>query len=111
MTALSRDSITIQENVYSIYSLPLESYWKQKGSKPPFFSLDSGCRRGYVAMWLIEEKKNFLVDFYGELFSDTGYEEYSLSKLFPDSDGKVFASWFTGEIIIPMGKPADYQYI
>lgn len=109
MTAPARDSITIHENEHTIYSLPLELYWQQFGGKPPFFSLETGFDRGYVAKWLIEHNKLYLISFYGELLTDTGREEYSLSNLFPELEDKVFARWFTGEIIIPMGRPADYS--
>jgi hypothetical protein len=53
----------------------------------------------------------FLIEFYGEISSINKFEEYSLSDLFPDAKGKVFASWFTGDITIPLGKPANYNHL
>ena len=85
-------------------------YWQQNNNRPPLFSLNTALNRGYFAKWLIEESKLFLIDFFGECVLTPPRKEYSLHDIFPNTQGKVFAFWFTGDIEIPMGKQIDYSH-
>ncbi|HQW97257.1 MAG TPA: hypothetical protein PLU58_15725 [Saprospiraceae bacterium] len=108
MTAQRTDTIIINKDEHKMYGLPLEQYWMQNDNKPPLFSMTTSLNRGYYAKWLIENNKLFLIDFYGECLLPPPIKEYSLIDLFPSAKGKVFAEWFTGDIIIPMGKQVNY---
>src|SRR5690349_15665089 len=110
MTAQRTDTIIIIDDEYIMYEFPLEHYWSRNNNKPPLFSLTTSLNRGYHAKWLIEYSKLFLIDFYGECVLPQPGKEYSLADLFPKSEHKVFADWFTGNITIPMGKPVNYYH-
>lgn len=107
MTAQRTDTIIIDNNEHKMYALPLEQYWELNNNKPGFMCWNTALQRGYYAKWLIKKQCLYLVDFYGEYDFFKTYKEYSLQDLFPSSE-KVFADWFTGDIIIPMGKEVDY---
>jgi hypothetical protein len=108
MTAQRTDTIVINQVEHVMYGLPLEQYWEQNSNMPSLFSMQTSLNRGYYAKWLIEHNKLFLIDFYGECILPQPTKEYSLTDLFPTTKEKIFAEWFTGEIIIPMGKQVNY---
>lgn len=117
MTAQRSDTIIVNDNPYVFYQTPLEQYWKLHNNKPGFCSFNTSLNRGYYSDWKIENKMLFLISFYGETFLDTkefllaeAQKLYSLNDIFPASDGKVFASWFTGEITLQMGNQVDYSH-
>lgn len=91
-----------------MYGLPLQQYWEKNNNRPPLFSMNSSLNRGYYAKWLIEKNKLYLIDFYGERILPPPRREYSLIDIFPLTEEKIFADWFTGDIIIPMGNQVDY---
>ena len=84
------------------------------------YSSCTGCYRGYVGSWEIDDNKLYLVDLSpGFLFNPncrlflTGLAEYldkentDLNCVFP-SQKRVFASWFTGRIWADAGKLLVY---
>jgi hypothetical protein len=117
MTAQRRDSIIINNKEYSIYNYPLESYWKSIKKKPELSSFTTNLNRGYYAKWLIENKKLYIIDFYGESIifinsENTTFKmaEYNLNDIFLNMEKKIWAQWFSGLITIPQGKIIDYQH-
>ena len=66
----------------------------------------SGCWRGYVGTWKIDDNKLYLVDLKG--YPDK--ESTDLNYVFPNQD-KVFASWFSDQIRIPTGKCLEYIHM
>lgn len=88
-----------------IYSQPLEKYFNENNLSN-FISLNTSMTiRGYYADWKIENDKLFLVDFVGhQLTSDWNQLEYRLNDLFKDIEPPVFADWFSGDILIPIGE-------
>jgi hypothetical protein len=110
MTAQITDTIMINDDQHAMYGLPLEDYWKKYGNKPPLFGGDTASKRGYQARWMIENSRLYLYEFYGTTMNpETIWPliELSLEDIFADTD-KVFASWYTGHITIPMGAQVDY---
>ena len=70
-------------------------------------SPNTACWRGYYGSWEIINNKLFLVDLKAYI---EGYVEVDLNYIFPNHE-KVFADWFTGEIIIPLGEMLQYVHL
>lgn len=81
-------------------SLPLEQY---SGSRDSRYGLrgNTALERGYTGQWEICDNMLYLVGINGQ-FDDRS--SFSVRHVFPDSEGAVFAEWFTGTLRIPMGK-------
>ncbi len=62
----------------------------------------SGNWRGYTANWEIDNGHLFLVGISGRLQSD-GLDP--LAALFPEQSLPILASWYSGSLCIPCGKP------
>lgn len=105
MTMQRHDTLLYNGEQKIIYSQPLEEYFNAN-TRPNFTSFDTSMTiRGYYADWKIENDKLFLIDFVGhQLASNWNELEYRLNHLFKDIDPPVFADWFSGDIIIPIGE-------
>ena len=72
--------------------------------------MGSNCWRGYVGIWVLIEDKLYLVELKGYSYNDKKeYWDVDMGFLFPHQK-KVFAEWFTGEIIIPQGEGYSYDF-
>ncbi len=105
MTMQRHDTLLHNGEQKIIYSQPLEKYFEAT-SRPNFISFNTSMTiRGYYADWKIEDDKLFLIDFVGhQLESNWNELEYGLHDLFKDIEPPVFADWFSGDIIIPIGE-------
>jgi len=105
MTMQRHDTLFYKDAETIIFSQPLEQYFALT-QKPNFNSLKTSMiSRGYFADWKIIQNKLFLIDFVGHQVANNWDElEYRLSDLFKDIEPPVFAEWFTGDIIIPIGE-------
>lgn len=81
-------------------SLPLEQYSYSLDSKPSL-RRNTALERGYIGEWEICDDMLYLVGIDG--WFDDGSSLFVLH-VFPDSEGAVFAEWFTGTLRIPQGK-------
>ncbi|HBE41808.1 MAG TPA: hypothetical protein DDW27_11505 [Bacteroidales bacterium] len=109
MTAQIREILYYNGEKYFLSSEPLKPLLEIIGDNPfpkPIVC-STACWRGYVGTWEIFEDKFFLVGLKG---CPEENKELSLDNLFPNQD-KVFAEWFTGEIIIPQGKMLHYEHM
>ena len=104
MTLQSSETIYFLGNKYETNTLPLSSYLYSLPEKTKFFPPSSSCWRGYIGTWEVIEDQLFLIKFKGCLLNAQRkeYREIGMEFLFPHQK-KVFAEWFTGEIIIPQG--------
>ena len=110
MTMQRTDIIIINAIEYSLGGLPLQQYWDLGNPKPSLCSMNTGMsQREYYANWLIEDHRLYLTEFHGSHFFKK--IEYSLDYIFPENAGKVFASWFTGELSISYGRELRPFYI
>ena len=101
MTAQRGDIIIIKGQKYHLACEPFEDFVDEKtGVKPKFIMQTTACWRGYYATWKIVRNVLYLTQISGILLDNS---KVNLKKLFPDSNGKVIAKWFTGYIYIPMG--------
>ena len=116
MTLQTLEKLTYNGRTVGMASEPLSSFLENLNEKRPLFPVSSGCWRGYVGTWLIEDDKLYLIGFQGYArIKPNIIEPVDLSYIFPGKT-KVFASWFTGELRIPDGEVlqnivADYYPI
>ena len=106
MTMQRPDTIIYNDEQRIIYSQPLKPYFESLEQKPVFLSMvTSMTSRGYYAGWLLKNNQLYLIDFLGlQLTSNWTELEYNLTDLFPKEAAPIFAHWFSGQIIIPLGK-------
>jgi len=103
MTVQISDTICHYGRIHPLFSVPLESCWKQRPRPENFESpvRCTACWRGYVAKWAIENHQLFLLD----ISWVAARPLVDLVKeIFPESNGKVLADWFSGELCVPLGR-------
>jgi len=118
-TEQAKDRISYNNNDLFLTSgqriSPLEHYLKKTYSKSPFnysdtkIGISTGLWRGYITDWEIKRKKLYLTKIE---VAHTGLS-INLKKMFNKvKKGKVFASWFSGKLLITPGRfEYDTKYI
>lgn len=108
MTAQCMDTIRFEAGNHGLCALPLDAYFeKNPGKRPSLVSPHTANWRGYEAAWALEDGRLYLVGFQGF----TGERTLGLEDLFPGSGGRVFASWYTGELRIVIGECVQYVHM
>lgn len=109
MTAQIQEKILLNGTLYPMSSEPLNynfSYWLTNGKN--LHSPHTACYRGYVGTWEIQDNKLYLVKLVGYLDL---FETLQLNDLFPHlSEDRLFADWFTGELVLNGGKMIEYVH-
>jgi hypothetical protein len=112
-TAQAPDKIVYEEKVRALFANPLEDYY-ESGRKRPLFmispnTLSSGNWRGYIATWEIDNDTLYLQ----HVESWIGGRKATLQRLFGKRvrNGRVKATWFSGELRIPDGKQLQYVHM
>jgi hypothetical protein len=109
MTAQAHEELVYNGEVVGMCTTPLDDYFELINSQPVFLADCTALWRGYIGEWLIENQRLYLTGIKNaKLFNG---EEGTVRTLFSDSDGKVFAYWFTGSIRIPRGEMIAYHHI
>lgn len=85
---------------------PLEPYIESNGIQFNPMIECSGCWRGYIGTWSIEDNKLYLID----IDTDNDGKKVGLEYLFSNQE-KVFAEWFTGELRVPYGELIEYIHL
>jgi hypothetical protein len=114
-TAQIGDVLTLDGKQYSIQTNPLEPFLTANPDKLPKSNItSSGNWRGYIATWEIRDDRLLLKDI--EILMekkgtahDTEYRSV-LTTVFPEPS-YIIADWFTGNIIIPIGKLSEYVHM
>jgi hypothetical protein len=112
-TAQEPDKIVYEEKVRALFANPLEDYYKSGRKRPPFMispnTISSGNWRGYVATWKIFDDTLYLQ----HVESWIGGRKATLPRLFGKKvrNGRVKATWFSGELRIPDGKQLQYVHM
>ncbi len=102
MTAQAGDLIEYKGERYSMRTEPFRPFiWKHNIE---FQWQWSSCYRGYIAKWIIEDDKLYMVGFDDELNDNPKIE---LGTYFPNQD-KVFADWFSGKLVLNSGEMLKY---
>lgn len=99
MTTQRKDTIIVKKKSYQLYGLPLAQYFEKFEHNISLLGGTTSLWRGYYAHWAIKKQKLFLINFWGENFLTQ--KEYNLKDLFPNQVC-VFASWYTGDLEIPI---------
>jgi len=106
-TAQAPDILIYEGERFALFSNPLESYYNEDNPRPSFNSHSTGNWRGYVATWKIDGDTLYLRDIKAWLNGT----EVGLDTLFPEHQGKIEASWFTGKLRVPRGKELSYVHM
>jgi hypothetical protein len=101
MTAQASEILFYKGEEYQITSEPLTDFLKN--STKSFNWTNTGCWRGYIGTWKIDNNKLFIVKLEGNSTSGS----VGLDYLFPNQK-EVFANWFSGELKVPQGEMIKY---
>jgi len=110
MTAQVPDRINYQGEALALLSNPLESYAGPEEKKLRFRPINTANWRGYVASWEVSEDTLYLV---GVSATYANGSTPILKEIFGDvnEQGRVMASWFSGELRIARGKVVHYVHM
>lgn len=98
MSAQMYDLLTYDGKQYGVAATPLEDYFgAYPHLRPKFTSVNSGCWRGYTALWEVRDDKLWLVGM--KMICDT---TSTFESIFPA--GAMFASWVGGKLVCPYGR-------
>jgi len=100
-TTQVEDVIFLDGQIYPLHTLPLEQYFNSGHPRPPLRAPHTAMWRGYKATWEIRGDRLFLKDL--EAWTPTG--KAGLEAVFPGRKAPIPATWFTGKLKIPQGKP------
>ncbi len=111
-TAQFGDYMIVNDKKQEIFSNPLEPYLHEHNIS---FFRDSGacsaCWRGYQATWDIFDEYLYIIGLQ-ECTCSPNDKPIPLKKIFPKMQGdKVKATWFSGEVRIPLGKELEYVHM
>ena len=108
MTAQVSEKLLYGGKAISLCTEPLALYLKQNGIE--FESPHTANWRGYVGTWEVIEAEGAERLYLIGIKAHKDYETIlKLSDLFPGFD-KVFAHWFTGELLCPQGELLNYVH-
>ena len=104
MTAQVWDVLHFEGRELPLLSLPLDSLWSETRPCPRFVWSSTGCYRGYVATWTIDDSRLYLTGVDGLVSVDQGGPlPASVALLFPEAGDRAYAEWFTGKLRVPEG--------
>ena len=121
LTAQETDLILIDGVQHNLFTNPLDAY-REKYRRDLIFLQDrpnTACWRGYVAEWEIDEGRLFLLKVVGNISYKGRGSDYSifhdkvpatLSEIFGPVSGPVPATWYTGELRVPLGEMIEYVH-
>lgn len=107
MTAQATEILHYKGQELDLAGEPLELFLTNSSWKPPFTNLSTACWRGYIGEWAIDQGRLYLTGIHDPDLR----QSVNLAKAFPDSKGRVFAHWVTGEYRCPMGKLLNYVHM
>lgn len=106
------EKIIVKNDTFDLFSLPLRQYLDNhpevtKDLESNDFLCSTALWRGYVTYWKLQDDKLYFVDAYV-----CNQKDKSLRfKLFPNnSEGLVFAEWFSGKLNIQKGNVIYYNH-
>ena len=117
-TAQQGDKLSMDGKEYSIYTNPLEPFLEKNPGKLPKSTVTStSLWRGYVATWTVKDGHLLLTDVQIlHVISQSkkqGWETEMRSvmkQMFPGQK-EVFATWYTGHIVVPDGELVNYVHM
>jgi hypothetical protein len=117
LTAQYPDKIKFNGKEYSLYSNPLEPYFKKFPEKrPQGGTMSTALWRGYIAHFEIIDEQLYVTDIEIQVPDEDSKASYpykwisAFKQVFPD--GKKFKiDWYTGILILPHGKMVEYVHM
>ena len=105
MTAQAREILFINNERHTFFGEPLEPYIEANKDQVKFDYKTTGCWRGYIGTWKLEDNKLYLIELYGTKYNPEtkAHLEVGLDYFSPNQK-IVFANWFTGHLEIPHGE-------
>jgi hypothetical protein len=115
-TGQAPDKLIDDNKIFELFSNPLEDYYRIEKDRPAFkpsanTMASTGNWRGYVATWEIENDVLYLRGIEAVIcnfqeFIQRKCKRADLMELFGEKciNGKVTASWYTGDLRIPDGR-------
>ena len=119
-TPQAPDKLIYKGRTYHLFANPLESFYKEKESRPIFRiapnAWSSGNWRGYVATWEVKDGHLYLTEIDSWVCGEDSPEnckKADLKELFGERyrDGRVKADWFSGELRMPEGEVLRYVHM
>jgi hypothetical protein len=113
-TAQIPEVIELEGKQKALFSEPLAPYFSTHKTEIPKLErlAESGCSaawRGYQGVWLIRDDKFYLKS----LFANPCHKSpdpIPLSTFFPGSKDPIHAEWYSGKLIVPLGKQIQYVH-
>jgi len=90
-----------------MFSHPLESGPQSGPITDRLMPTSSANWRRYVGSWAIHADRLYLLGVDAHWLSG---ERVTLEQLFPESQWPLFASWFSGDLVIPDGNMLEYAH-
>ncbi len=125
-TGQAPDRLLIDGEMHMLDTNPLAPYLAGLGERRPRFDAPtSALWRGYVATWELREGRLLLKAVDGFRKAPAGAEDAgagkktpflgfvgfdAMAELFPQG-GEVFADWYTGALVVPLGEPVEYAHM
>ncbi|TCJ37386.1 reverse transcriptase family protein [Parafrankia sp. BMG5.11] len=108
MTAQTPERLVFEGREHPMFSEPLSDFLRSGSGRPEFQMQSTACWRGYIGTWEVIGRRLYLVKLEGRLKSG---EKANLAAVFPSSEERVFARWFSGIIQLPQGDEIEYLHI
>jgi len=111
-TAQEPDILIYKGKKYSLYTNPLEEYFRKYPDKKPKSSIISTSNwRGYVATFEIIDSTLFLRDIEMEIEGEKGFRTKSvMNEVFP-GESLIELEWFNGLLTLPYGQLLNYVHM
>lgn len=124
MTIQIPERLTFRNESWRLHTLPLESYFDKRGSRPRLPPMNTACWRGYFGEWEIRDGRLYLVRLttHDALFEPAlpndkerqelieainASSEITLESLFHGQQLPIFAEWFSGMLSCEPGVRCD----
>jgi|WetSurMetagenome_2_1015567.scaffolds.fasta_scaffold127862_1 hypothetical protein len=111
-TGQEPDLLIIKSDTFYLFSNPLETYFDFKNNRIingiEINGTSTGCWRGYIATWKIENDSLFLI----KIIREPEFGKFIVINLKEEfGKDKVFAEWYTGMLYSPRGNRLQYVHM
>lgn len=107
MTAQFQERLIIDGTEHRLHSAPLEPFLDTLGVRPKFDEngWTTALYRGYVGTWEITNKRLYLIG-----LKDCFGDAIEMGRVLPHQTPPVYALWYSGKLIVPVGKQITYVH-
>ena len=104
MTIQVSERLHLRGETHAMRSTPLHAYLHIVKPVVTQAPAHSACWRGYVGEWEIFNNRLYLVAINATVIDKNHQRLARLTDYFPEARGKVFAHWYSGKLILPVGE-------